>query len=166
MRWCVRETFISYLTKIQYAPIQAIYCVSGVTKTLKNCSILYSGTDHTVCNSYVPLTPKVGPWEGCLRQAKELMLRCAVRAWTRPTVTVLFPSPKGVGVILAKQEKRLIKFFADVSLAEDIRTYSFWFQWRIFVQQISIRLLYHHKNTATMLSPSSSWNANIHVSSI
>lgn len=76
---------------------------------------------------YVPLTPKVGPWEGCLRQANELILRCAVSAWTRPIVTVLFPSPRGVGVILAKQEKRLIKFFADVSLAMDIRTYRFFY---------------------------------------
>lgn len=40
-------------------------------------------------------------------------------------MTVLFPSPRGVGVILAKQEKRLIKFFADVSLDKDIRTWSF-----------------------------------------
>ena len=46
------------------------------------------------------MTPKVGPWEGCRRQAKELSLRWAERACTRPMVTVLFPSPSGVGVML------------------------------------------------------------------
>ena len=33
-------------------------------------------------------------------------------------VTVLFPSPRGVGVILAKQEKRLIKFFAWLKISK------------------------------------------------
>lgn len=138
-----------------------MHWVSEVSKKLKKKKSgisFWSERGHRACEYYIPLTPKVGPWEGCLRQAKELMLRCAVSAWTRPIVTVLLPSPRGVGVILEKQEKRLIKFFADVSLAKDIRTYSFWFQWRIFVQQISIRLLYLHKKTAKMLVPSPSWN--------
>lgn len=52
-----------------------------------------------------PLTPKVGPWEGCRRQAKELSLRWADKAWTRPMVTVLLPSPSGVGVILDKDKE-------------------------------------------------------------
>jgi len=53
-----------------------------------------------------PLTPNVGPWEGCRRQAKEFSLRWAERAWTRPMVTVLFPSPRGVGVILKNIDRK------------------------------------------------------------
>lgn len=53
-----------------------------------------------------PLTPNVGPWEGCRRQAKELSWRWAERAWTRPMVTVLFPSPRGVGVILKNTDRK------------------------------------------------------------
>lgn len=43
--------------------------------------------------------PKVGPWEGCLTQVKTFFPRWAPNAWLNPTVVVLFPSPKGVGVI-------------------------------------------------------------------
>lgn len=59
-------------------------------------------------NAYknTPLTPNVGPWEGCRRQAKELSLRWAERAWTSPMVTVLFPSPRGVGVILKNIDQK------------------------------------------------------------
>lgn len=47
-----------------------------------------------------PLIPKVGPWEGCLTQAMEFLLLWAVKACTKPMVVVLFPSPRGVGVML------------------------------------------------------------------
>lgn len=56
-----------------------------------------------------PLTPKVGPWDGCRRQAKELSLRWADKAWTRPIVTVLLPSPSGVGVILDTHTQKMNK---------------------------------------------------------
>lgn len=48
----------------------------------------------------VPLMPNVGPCEGCLTHANTFFLRAAPRAWTRPMVVVLLPSPRGVGVIL------------------------------------------------------------------
>lgn len=72
----------------------------------------FSPSTVLLCKLYwllnkVPLTPKVGPWEGCRRQAKELMFRCAVRACTSPMVTVLFPSPSGVGVILIWEKKKV-----------------------------------------------------------
>lgn len=51
----------------------------------------------------IPLIPNVGPWDGCRTHAKEFLFLCALRAWTRPTVVVLLPSPSGVGVILHKE---------------------------------------------------------------
>lgn len=48
----------------------------------------------------VPLMPNVGPCDGCLTHANTFFLRAAPRAWTRPMVVVLLPSPRGVGVIL------------------------------------------------------------------
>lgn len=44
--------------------------------------------------------PKVGPWEGCRTHANTLRFMWAPRACTRPMVVVLFPSPRGVGVML------------------------------------------------------------------
>jgi len=40
--------------------------------------------------------------DGCRTQAKTFLLRWAPKAWTRPIVVVLFPSPRGVGVMPAK----------------------------------------------------------------
>jgi hypothetical protein len=42
--------------------------------------------------------PKVGPIDGC-RMAMVARLPMSDRAWPRPTVVVVFPSPNGVGVI-------------------------------------------------------------------
>lgn len=53
----------------------------------------------------IPLIPNVGPWDGCRTHAKEFLFLCALRAWTRPIVVVLLPSPSGVGVILHKEQK-------------------------------------------------------------
>ena len=53
--------------------------------------------------------PKVGPWDGWRTQAKTLSLRWAPRAWTRPMVVVLFPSPRGVGVMLEGEKLRIVK---------------------------------------------------------
>src|SRR6516225_11498014 len=46
-----------------------------------------------------PLIPKVGPWLGWRIHVKTFFPRCAPKAWLRPTVVVVLPSPKGVGVI-------------------------------------------------------------------
>lgn len=45
-----------------------------------------------------PLTPIVGPPDGCRIAAEDHFPRFA-RPWTNPIVVVDFPSPKGVGVI-------------------------------------------------------------------
>lgn len=62
----------------------------------------------------------MGPWEGCLRQPKELSLKWADRAWTRPMVTVLLPSPSGVGVML-QQEWNALNFTFDLY---DVKLYT------------------------------------------
>ena len=49
---------------------------------------------------FLPLIPKVGPWEGCLTQANTLLSVCVPKACTSPIVVVDLPSPRGVGVIL------------------------------------------------------------------
>lgn len=75
------------------------------------CKLLFSSLNFALQTklllNQLPLTPKVGPWDGCLRQAKELTLRWAVNACTSPMVTVLFPSPRGVGVILIWEGKKV-----------------------------------------------------------
>lgn len=58
----------------------------------------------------IPFIPKVGPWEGCRTHAKTFWWRWAPRACTSPIVVVLFPSPRGVGVILQDENKREITF--------------------------------------------------------
>lgn len=51
-----------------------------------------------------PLIPKVGPWEGCRTHANTLSFMWAPKACTKPMVVVLFPSPRGVGVILQTEK--------------------------------------------------------------
>ncbi len=46
-----------------------------------------------------PLIPNVGPWLGWRMQVITLFCRWAPRAWLKPTVVVVLPSPKGVGVM-------------------------------------------------------------------
>src|SRR5579871_6283676 len=46
-----------------------------------------------------PLIPKVGPWLGWRMHVNTFLPRYAPRPWLSPTVVVVFPSPKGVGVI-------------------------------------------------------------------
>src|ERR1700733_4986137 len=43
--------------------------------------------------------PNVGPWLGWRMQVNTFFPKCAPRAWLSPTVVVVLPSPKGVGVI-------------------------------------------------------------------
>lgn len=57
----------------------------------------------------IPLIPNVGPCDGCRTHAKEFLFLCALRAWTRPIVVVLLPSPSGVGVILHKEKKNVFR---------------------------------------------------------
>lgn len=56
----------------------------------------------------LPLRPKVGPWEGWRKQANTFFFNCTANAWHKPTVVVLFPSPSGVGVILSKNNLKII----------------------------------------------------------
>lgn len=82
-----------------------------------------------------PLTPKVGPWDGCRRQAKELSFRWADRAWTRPIVTVLLPSPSGVGVMLHRQKKGMRHYFIFTFVVGSnklIYLHTFTSQWQLF----------------------------------
>ena len=39
--------------------------------------------------------------------AKQFLPRLADKAWTKPSVVVLLPSPNGVGVMLFVEERRL-----------------------------------------------------------
>lgn len=50
----------------------------------------------------LPFMPNVGPCEGWRKHPKTFFFKCAPRAWHKPTVVVLLPSPKGVGVMLQK----------------------------------------------------------------
>ena len=56
-----------------------------------------------------PLMPKVGPWDGCRTQAIEFFFNLAPRAWVNPMVVVLFPSPRGVGVMPEGQRRPQFK---------------------------------------------------------
>lgn len=60
-------------------------------------------TTHLIRKHYKPFMPKVGPCDGCLKVAIAFLPCLTQRAWTRPKVVVLFPSPNGVGVILFKK---------------------------------------------------------------
>jgi hypothetical protein len=46
-----------------------------------------------------PLIPNVGPCDGCRMQTNVFLFKWAPRAWHRPTVVVLLPSPSGVGLM-------------------------------------------------------------------
>ena len=56
-------------------------------------------------HSSLPLIPKVGPWDGCLTQAKTFFFRQEPKDCANPIVVVLLPSPSGVGVILFDKNK-------------------------------------------------------------
>lgn len=77
---------------------------------------------HPGLVSLIPFIPKVGPWEGCRTHAKTFWWRWALRPCTSPIVVVLFPSPRGVGVILQDESKtgklHLCKLNSCVSLSQ------------------------------------------------
>lgn len=50
------------------------------------------------------MIPKVGPWDGWRKQAITFFFNWTAIAWHKPTVVVLFPSPRGVGVMLWKMK--------------------------------------------------------------
>ena len=54
---------------------------------------------------FLPLIPNVGPCDGCLTHANTFFLKADPKAWAKPIVVVLFPSPRGVGVILKINHK-------------------------------------------------------------
>ena len=65
----------------------------------------------------LPFIPNVGPCDGCLTHAKTFFFKWAPKAWANPIVVVLFPSPRGVGVILVE-----INFIIKVRLTSILWT--------------------------------------------
>lgn len=91
-----------------------------MTKSTQACShhqnLLSSGP---IVTSNPPFIPKVGPCDGWRTQANVLRCTWAPRAWARPIVVVLFPSPRGVGVILTTAANKNTRKTIWVPMLED-----------------------------------------------
>lgn len=114
----------------------------------------------------LPLMPKVGPCEGCLKHTKASLFLCMVKACAKPIDVVLFPSPSGVGVILMVNSLVIFKLCCGCTYPATTMYFPFLrFRKRSSTDRATFAFLFPYGDNSTFAMPTSLANCEMSLGS-